>query len=245
MNVGIDIGNTRIKVGVFEQNKLWQYFEFDEFWQLHEWLKAQSHIRHLIVASVGRYRLEDLPTAHIPGVKMQLSHESELPIRITYHTPHTLGVDRVAAAVGGHTLFPEHPVLVIDIGTCITYDLVTEAGEFPGGIISPGVRLRLQAMHAFTARLPHLEWSIEEELPPLVGRSTTEAMKAGAVHAVVGEITFFVESFKKDYPNLQVILCGGDALFFKKQLKFHNFAEPKLVLLGLNRILNYNAKKYT
>lgn len=245
MNIAIDIGNTRIKAGVFEQNKLWKYFEFNEIWQLQEWLKAQQHINHLIVASVGKYKLEDLDTTHIPGIKMQLTHESDLPIRITYHTPHTLGVDRIAAAVGGHTLFPSRTVLIVDIGTCITYDLVMETGEYPGGIISPGVRLRLQAMHSFTARLPRLDWAGGEEVPPLIGRSTAEAMKAGAVQGVIGEISFFAESFAKDYPNLQIILCGGDALFFKKQLKFHTFAEPKLVLLGLNRILDYNAEKYT
>ncbi|WP_038030734.1 type III pantothenate kinase [Thermonema rossianum] len=245
MNVAIDIGNTRIKVGVFEKKRLWRYFDFDTLWQLQDWLKAQAHIQHLIVASVGQYGLENLYTAHVEGLKMQLSHESDLPIHITYRTPHTLGVDRIAAAAAAHTLFPARPVLVVDIGTCITYDLVKPTGEYPGGIISPGVRMRLRAMHAFTARLPRLEWSPAEELPALIGRSTTEAMKTGAVQGVLGEISFFAESFAKEYPNLQIILCGGDALFFKKQLKFHTFAEPKLVLIGLNRILDYNAEKHT
>ena len=150
----------------------------------------------------------------------------------------TLGVDRIAAVCGAFALFPEKNCLVIDAGSCITYDVLDQKGNYCGGSISPGLEMRLKAMHTFTARLPLVKVNQQVNL---IGNSTESCLQSGALYGVLAEIEGIVEKYNQNYAELRVIMCGGDASLFENQLKPTIFVAPDLVLKGLNRILLQNA----
>jgi type III pantothenate kinase len=162
------------------------------------------------------------------------------PITNNYRTPKTLGLDRLAAAIGARTLFPDKDLLVIDAGTAITFDLVEGKGTFAGGNISPGLRSRFRALHEFTANLPLAD---EQGKIPLVGQTTEEAIKAGVIHGMVLEMDGMIDLMKKKRPEIQPVLTGGDARFFETRLKNRIFVKFEITLIGLNRILEYNVEK--
>jgi type III pantothenate kinase len=171
---------------------------------------------------------------------LQLDHQTPLPIKNAYGTPETLGKDRLAAIVGARQLYPGENCLVIDAGTCITYDLLRADGVYLGGNISPGLAMRFKAMHAFTARLPLVE---QGEIKDPIGQSTETAMRNGGQLGTVLEIEGFIRLFSDQFGSLRVIFTGGDADFFAKVLKIEIFVNPDLVLRGLNKILTYNAEQ--
>ena len=154
-----------------------------------------------------------------------------------YTTPATLGVDRIAAICGAIEIFPQQNCLVVDAGTCINYEFLDAALNYHGGAISPGIQMRFDALHKFTARLPLIK---EFNKTELVGNSTESCMTSGVVNGVVAEVNGIIEKYAQKFPDLGVILCGGDAYFFENNLKQPIFAAPDLVLHGLNRILQHN-----
>jgi type III pantothenate kinase len=162
-----------------------------------------------------------------------------LPIKILYATPQTLGVDRIAGSCGALQLFPGKNTLVIDAGTCITYDFTDSSKQYYGGSISPGLKMRFQAVHTFTARLPLVS---PAENPELIGNSTETSIQSGIVNGTVAEIDGIIDRYRQKYPDLQVILCGGDGPFFENKLKASIFASPDLVLIGLNSVLIHNVR---
>lgn len=172
-------------------------------------------------------------------VFVPFNHSSHIPVKIGYDTPHTLGLDRIAAVVGASMQRPGVPVLIVDAGTCVTYDLLTADGTFVGGNIAPGIRLRLLAMHEHTGKLPLI--GDEGEIPE-IGFSTETAMRAGAILGVAYEIEGYIARLRENYPGLFVFLTGGDALKLAAKIKSRIFVDENLVLTGLNRILQENAK---
>ena len=171
---------------------------------------------------------------------LELDQQTELPIENLYETPETLGKDRIAAAVGANELFPDQNLLIIDAGTAITYDLVSEKNQFIGGNISPGLEMRFKALNQFTGKLPLINYSDEFQL---IGRNTTDAIRAGVQNGMRYEIDQTIAIFNRNYQNLQIIMTGGDSNFFDKKLNYSIFVHFNLTLIGLNRILEYNAKK--
>ena len=169
---------------------------------------------------------------------LQLTHHTQIPILNRYKTPETLGKDRLAAVIGAQVEFPGQNCLVIDAGTCITYDLLTADKTYHGGTIAPGIQMRLEAMHKMTAKLPLAERS---PLGPIIGTSTTTALQNGAQWGALLEAKAFIDQCEEHYGSLQVIFTGGDAGFFEKHLKRKIFVNQHLVLTGLNKILTYNA----
>ena len=163
-------------------------------------------------------------TGEIPGVNL-------------YETPETLGYDRMAAVVGANEQFPHRDILVIDAGTCITYEFIDSKGQYHGGNISPGMQMRFKALHQFTGRLPLVDTN-GRKLP--MGRDTETAIRAGVMKGMEYEISGYIESMKHKYPELLVFLTGGDDFSFDSSVKSIIFADRFLVLKGLNRILNYN-----
>ena len=170
---------------------------------------------------------------------IELDHRTEIPIKNLYETPETLGKDRLAAAVGANELFPNQNILIIDAGTAITYDLVSEKNEFIGGNISPGLQMRFKALNQFTGKLPLVNHSDDFQH---IGRSTTDAIRAGVQNGILYEIAQTIELFNKNYQNLQIVMTGGDSIFFDKKLNYTIFVHFNITLIGLNRILEYNAK---
>lgn len=171
---------------------------------------------------------------------VRLSGETPLPIAIDYGTPGSLGADRIAAAVGAHATVPDTPLLVVDAGTAVTYDAVTADGRFIGGNIAPGMNMRLEALHRFTARLPRV--AVPREIPdgPFMGHDTASAMILGAVYGIVGSISYY----KSHLPaGTKVVMTGGWADQLSRLCDFDAIVNPHLVSTGLNRILIYNENK--
>lgn len=167
----------------------------------------------------------------------QLSHLTPLPFSIEYQTPETLGRDRIAAVAAAYARFPGRNVLVIDMGTCITYDLLTAKGIYQGGAISPGINMRLKAMNAFTSRLPLAEASTKV---PLIGQTTLQSLQSGAVNGARAEIGGIIRMYEEKFPELLVLVGGGDNIYFDSKFKNSIFAASNLVLEGLQAIMEFN-----
>ena len=171
---------------------------------------------------------------------LELDHLTKLPIENLYETPESLGKDRIAAAVGANELFPDQNLLIIDAGSAITFDLVSEKNQFIGGNISPGLEMRFKALNHFTGKLPLVEYNDEFQV---IGRNTTDAIRAGVQNGMIYEIGQTIDLFNRNYQNLQIIMTGGDSYFFDRKLNYSIFVHFNLTLIGLNRILEHNAKK--
>jgi len=241
LNLTIDVGNTRTKLAIFDGDKLVERQYWDD-WAIHDLLRfATNHrIKNVILCSVGR-RLDEEAERKLGENRflIQLEANTLLPVKNAYKTPQTLGKDRIAAVVGAFALFPGKNCLVVDAGSCITYDLLTTEGIYLGGNIAPGLRMRLRAMHEFTARLP------EVNLHPVqtwIGDSTQSAMNNGALLGVLLEIEGYRQRWEKEWGQLTVILTGGDADFLTQSILAEVVNEPNLVFIGLNKILNHNVE---
>lgn len=236
-NIVIDIGNTRTKLGVFEQGQLIARFD-----ALSEQLLSDMGITaedRILVSSVG-HGLEEARRLLTGWDYLEFDRSVSIPLQLDYETPETLGLDRIAAAVGATVLFPESALLVMDMGSCITADLVTADGRYQGGVISPGIRMRFKAMHAFTEKLPSIEWSAERVQTPLPGRSTRQCMESGVLKGVQFELEGYISHYTAIHPGLKVVMTGGDAQYFENIINTPIFTEDSLVLIGLNRVLEYN-----
>lgn len=236
MNVAVDSGNTYAKIGWFENDQLIR-FKARLLWSDLVNEICMDVPDRIIFSSVGKHVNDFRDALGMDIPVMDLSPETALPISKNYKTPETLGADRVAAAVGAQLLFPQKDLLIIDMGTCITYDFLDQHGSFEGGLISPGVKMRFNALHTFTKRLPQVEPVIT---PELIGKSTREAIESGVMNGVRAELEGIIERYRHISPSLSVVLCGGDIPFFESSLKPTIFVAPELVLIGLNRILRYN-----
>jgi type III pantothenate kinase len=237
VNLAVDYGNSSAKVAIFDQQRLVEKQAFASAGDLKRFLQ-NSTAENFIVSSVTT-NAETIAQWSRAKKKLILSYALPLPVKILYATPHTLGVDRIAGSCGGIQLFPGRNTLVIDAGTCITYDFTDSSGQYFGGSISPGLKMRFQAVHTFTARLPLVT---PAENPELIGNSTETSIQSGVVNGTVAEMDGIIDRYRVKYPDLQVILCGGDGPFFENMLKASIFASPDLVLIGLNRVLTHNVR---
>ncbi len=240
MNLIIDAGNTYVKLTIFDRGLLIEknivdYNESDAV--LIEVLKSYPNLNKAIVSSVGKYDAEILKKIKPELEILELSHELDFPFKNKYATPKTLGVDRIALVSASVDQFPNNNVLIIDAGTCITYDFVTTKNEYLGGAISPGIRLRYKSLNDFTANLPLLE---TERPNSIVGDSTQQSIHSGVVIGVLKEIEGVIEEYADKYSDLTIILTGGDAKFLSNQLKNSIFANSNFLLEGLNFMLEYN-----
>jgi len=243
VNLVVDIGNTLVKVFFFEGRKMSfsQQIESAQKMKLFSILNRDHNIEKTIISSVielnnGFYD----KLRSYSGQVVILDEYTKLPITNKYETKNTLGKDRIAAAVGAHTIFPETNVIAIDSGTALTIDFISEKGEYLGGNISPGLSMRFKALNDNTSKLPLL--SKNDEFP-LLGKNTNEAIVAGVQNGIIFEIDNYISEFKSKYSDLKVILTGGDSFFFAHKLKNRIFAEPFLTAIGLNRILEYNVEQ--
>ena len=238
MNIAIDYGNSSAKVGVFDGRQLVERKIFGSQEELRGFLQNFS-AGCLIVSSVSVDAAEVASWGKSVSQRFVLTSNLPLPVKNQYATPNTLGVDRLAGVCGAQAMFPGKSSLVIDAGTCITYDFLTRSGEFLGGGISPGLKMRFQAVHTFTKRLPLVS---THGHPPLIGDSTETCIQSGIENGLVAEIDGIVAEYAAQFSDLHVILTGGDAPFFENRLKAPIFAVPELVLSGLNSILIHNAR---
>ena len=239
MKLLIDIGNTRTKWAVWQGDSELEQGVVESFsidWV--EELKRRYSLRYGLVCSTRGDAESVCNLLQKSGLKaLVFDADCPVPIKNGYLTPRTLGRDRLAAAVGAATLYPDREVVIIDLGTALTIDHLTADGCFSGGVISPGLEMRFRALHTHTAALPLVEPTDSEGV---VGRTTEEAIALGVMNSVAFEIEGYLARFAKKNGDFIPILTGGAAKYFVKRIKNTIFAEPNLVFCGLNRILEYN-----
>lgn len=242
MNLCIDQGNSSTKVGLFEQNNLLESFYYQGFGTAEiSDLFDKFPIAACIISSVLTKNDAILDNLRKRNVHLiELSHNTTIPIDNRYSTPETLGKDRLAAVIGAAFLKPETDILVIDAGTAITYDFIDANQVYWGGNISAGFDLRLRSLHEFTQKLPLVEAKTES---PLLGNDTNSAIISGALHGIAFEMDGYINILKIKYPQLSTFLTGGSTFYFDTKLKNAIFVETNLVLIGLNRIIQYNVQK--
>ncbi len=243
MNLVIDVGNSFVKLAVFKSSTL-EYKEVvavdDIITNINALKERYPSVKRAIISSVGKLRKEDVETIRASCDVMILDTKVKLPFKNLYATPKTLGVDRIALVCASVDQFKDHNVLIIDAGTCITYDFITKNNEYMGGAISPGLRMRYKSLNNLTANLPLLESEIPENI---VGNSTNTSIHSGVVYGILKEIDGVIDEYNTKYQGLTVILTGGDANFLSKQLKSSIFANSNFLLEGLNYMLQYNSSE--
>lgn len=230
----IDFGNTRAKAALFLNGKMVQNISVDysRVSELHLFLQ-QADIKAIAVCDVSGKGENIL---HVFSEQSKIHHlnaATPLPFINDYATPQTLGADRIAAIAGAQMLYPRANCLVIDCGTCLTSDFITADGHYVGGTISPGLHMRLKAMHTFTGKLPMVDLKIPESFP---GNDTASCMLHGAFTAMLDEISGLVQRYNSQYGPSKLLICGGDAELFAEHLNLNIFAAPNLVLYGLYQI---------
>jgi len=235
LRLALDIGNSRVKWGVFREDKL-VHSSVQDLGELSFSREILENTSHAIAAISGGYNQLDeiLPE----GIKLiQLNGKLALPLKSDYKTPETIGADRIAAYHGASLMFPGYPVAAVDAGTCITYDIVDGEGVHRGGMISPGLKMRLRAMNEFTAFLPIVD--LPSQVDP-IALSTADALGQGALCGALKEMEGIIAHCRSRFKGIKIIITGGDADVFEKFLKTEIFAERNLVLIGLHEILKYH-----
>ena len=240
MHLVIDQGNTTIKVALFSGEGIPDRIE--QIPRL-----SRTYIDKLLsaypISSCIYSSVAHTATDMMAYLQSQISHfyyftpDTPLPVIIDYRSPKTLGSDRIAAVIGARAEAPDRDILVIDAGTCITYDMITATGHFLGGNIAPGIKMRLRSMNKFTEKLPVVEKNGDT---PLLGYDTETAMRSGAILGACYEIEGYISSLRQEYPELLIFLTGGDAFLLADKLKTSIFVDDCIVLKGLNRILYHN-----
>ncbi len=239
MNLIIDIGNTLIKLAVFDKNELVKTATVE---QIND---------ELLLPFFKDYQIDNCMYASVVTSPEQeellkkynfilLTHSTLLPLTINYQSPTTLGLDRIAGVVGASTIYNNEDVLVIDIGTCVTYDFMNADKEYLGGGISPGFQMRFKTLEQNTSKLPLVNFNIEQL--KLIGDTTETSIISGVYHGVKHEIEGVINQYILQYTQLKVVVTGGDLNLFDLAPKNRIFADEFLVLKGLNEILTYNEK---
>tara|TARA_B100001758_G_scaffold217594_1_gene204497 strand:+ start:705 stop:1421 length:717 start_codon:yes stop_codon:yes gene_type:complete len=233
----IDIGNTNIKLALFDDKRA---IKFSNIYNCN--LKEiQAFVDKVVVKSSIISSVRDLNSDILRIASyfnaIIFSYETPVPIINNYKSPDTLGNDRLAAVVGAAFLYPEKDILVFDAGTCLTIDFINFKNEYIGGRISPGIQMRFKALNTFTDKLPLI---YKEKNSNIIGKDTNSSIISGVQMGILAEVELMISEYKLQNPDIICIVTGGDCFFFEKALKNSIFANPNLVLIGLNEILDYN-----
>ena len=237
LKLTIDIGNTGVKLAVFDGKHIIETHEAKEctFCTVQDFI-GHKEISAAIISSVKDINSEIFSILdYYNGIL--LSERIPVPIRSHYKTPNTFGSDRLVAAVGAFFLYPKRDVIVFDAGTCLTVDFLSDKGEYLGGKISPGIEMRYRALHNFTDKLPLIQ---KEKKIPIFGNDTNSAITAGVQQGIIAEVKLTITEYRLQKPHVISLFTGGDCFFFEKELKSGIFANPNLVMVGLNEILDFN-----
>ncbi len=247
MNLIADIGNSYTKLAVFDNGKIIDFYRFSEkdlkpfIRNIQAFKEKYKNIESIIISSVRKENAEFKRSVQaVSRHCVFFDEKTPIPVKNLYKTPETLGKDRLAGIIAAQHIYPFSNIVHIDCGTALTLDFINEKGEYLGGSIAPGLQMRYKSLHHFTDKLPML--SFDENYNKDTGNTTEEAVRAGVQNGIVHEVEGFIRAYSEKYPNLKVTITGGDTFFFEKRIKKQIFAEPNLVLIGLNLILKYNAK---
>lgn len=240
MILTIDVGNTNVKVAVFKQFNLVDKFVFQKNnFQNNFQIIFKKHPNHTraVLSSVSMLDEKDSVWLKNQIEVIEITADSVFPFKNEYVTPNTLGIDRRVLASGAVLQYPNQNVLIIDAGTCITYDFITNKKEYLGGAISPGLRLRYHTLHDHTARLPLLENNLPDNF---IGNSTDQSIHSGVVNGLCYEIEGFISEFSVKNEQFTIILTGGDAIFLANRLKNTIFADENFLLKSLHQLYTYS-----
>ena len=238
MNLVIDIGNTCVKAALFKNNHLIDHKTFNDFNELLAGKALLNQAQHAIICSVvdgldkWYEKLNEVLPIHL------FTDNTKIPLINSYQSISTLGSDRIAAAVGAYSLYPNCNVLVIDAGTCIKYNFTNVYNEYLGGGISPGIQMKFKALHQFTSKLPLIDF--DKSFTDLVGVNTQQSILSGVLNGSVAEVDGIINQYQQQYSNLICLLTGGDGEYLANRLKNSIFAHQNLILIGLNTILEYH-----
>jgi len=241
MDLILDIGNTLAKMAVYSTDGVMLYRASVAVSELGKALdlleETYPNIDWCMFSTVAKVNAKDLERLEERYKLLQLTSDLPVPFTNKYESRKTLGVDRIALVSGAIQKYPNANVLVIDAGTCITYDFIDAIATYYGGAISPGLTMRYKAMHTFTENLPLLERVKEVSL---IGTNTQDSMHSGVLLGMAYEVEGYINAYRKKFPDLITVLTGGDAQFLRDTIKNDIFANTNLLLEGLLNILNYN-----
>ena len=237
----IDIGNSFSKVGLFDKNILIEYKEFKLFSvdDIKSFFSSKT-ITNSIISNVSSYDKKVFEFLNMNSNLVLFDAEIKLPFKNKYGSVETIGNDRIALVSQASRLYPDKNVLVIDSGSCITYDFLNDKNEYLGGGISPGLNMKLKALNNQTAKLPLVK---KTQIKYLIGKSTETSILSGVINGTSGEINYIIEEYKKRYKKIVIILTGGDLNFLFNHLKNGILADPKFLLSGLNILIELNNKE--
>ncbi|MCC9042743.1 type III pantothenate kinase [Myroides sp. M-43] len=239
MIIAIDIGNTRTKIAMFEKDTVLETQVFEQVFfekKIIEILEKNTSKTKIILSSVGKLNTQTFDWLKKNTEIIIISHESIFPFKNLYATPSTLGIDRMVLAAGAVLQHPNCNRLVIDAGTCITYEFINHRNEYLGGAISPGLLLRYKALNHYTEKLPLLS---PIDIDYLIGNQTDQSIHSGVINGITQEIDGIINQYKSLYPDIKIILTGGDTLFLVKRLKNVIFANSNFLLESLNNLYQY------
>ena len=243
MNLVIDIGNSKVKFFLFENNKTIhkEICDHPDFRKKLDSISDRNSIKNVITSSVSsnhdQYIIESLNNSKY----ISLSNDNLLiPFKNNYKTKNSLGQDRIALVSSAIYNYSNQDNLIIDLGTCITYDFVDSSKIYHGGAISPGFQLRYSSLNTQTSNLPLLEF---EETENIIGSTTNESIHSGIYNGVIAEVNNYIDLLKKEYPKLNVIIVGGFSKFLLNRIKNAIFADQDFLAQGLNYIINYNENR--
>jgi type III pantothenate kinase len=242
MDLVIDLGNTNKKLAIFDKGKMTGIYEFPDLdlETLRSFTESHPGIERCILSSVIDHPRSVTDFLRERFFFIELDDRTPVPVINRYKTPGTLGKDRLAAAVAAASIFPGDDVLVVNMGSCITYEIVSNRNEYMGGAISPGMNMRFNSLNTFTGKLPLITYRSFTET---TGRTTEESILSGVVNGILHEIEGTITAYREKYPEIEVILSGGDLIYFEKRFKNSIFAVPNIVLLGLYKILAFNVNR--
>ena len=241
MNLVLDIGNTRLKAGLFKKNVLINYFEFNNnYYEKIRSILECNPILYTIVSNVSNTEDKLIQLLRIKTQFIPFNSSLKIPFKNIYKSKTTLGQDRIALVSSSMKQFPDENVLIIDLGSCITYDFINSDNEYIGGAISPGLNMRYKSLNNYTSNLPFLE---PKKINYLIGKSSEESIHSGVINGIVSELNGAIDRYQKEFKKIRIVLTGGDYKFLFSKIKNSIFANSNFLLLGLNFLIELNKKK--
>ena len=243
MNLVIDIGNSRVKLFLFKNDKITfrSLCNHNEFIKTLQTLPFKEEIINVISSTVS-VNYDDIIELNFKNSNyFKLSNKNlKLPFQNNDKTLNSLGQDRLALVSSAVSSYPQTNTLIIDIGTCITYDFIDSKNIYHGGAISPGFNLRYSSLNDHTSNLPLLEF---KEIDKLIGSNTEDSIHSGIYNGIIAEINYHIEKLFIDYNDLNVVITGGSSKFLLNRIKNAIFADQDFIAVGLNYIINYNENR--
>ena len=239
MNLVLDVGNSLLKIALFEKSELIQKFKFSENYKRNiEDIISKNNVTHSIISNVGRIDDSIINILKESTNLLLVSNQLKVPFTNLYKSKNTLGQDRLALVSAAAFKFPKENVLIVDVGSCITYDFKNNNNEYLGGGISPGISMRFKSLNTFTSNLPLIDF---DSIHQLIGNNTKNSINSGVINGTISEINGIIQQYREEFKNIRIILTGGDSNFLLKRIKNTIFADRNFLLIGLNKLLEDNS----